>query len=179
MKIRITSVLVVLAIGALSCSQPQEAITPNSSARQGSGSSTPSPTGTLPVLPPAANPIYNLGPVMPAGTWTVKSYVRALTDKTSDYKGYTFVFSPNNILTVTDNKGVATSGRWFAYVGGQVPYYGAAPAVTALGMSFDKSASSTINRLGATWNVNMATTTTDVILDNVEPLSGERIEFSL
>ncbi|MCX6212823.1 hypothetical protein [Spirosoma sp.] len=61
---------------------------------------------------------------------------------------------------------------------GQIPYYGGAPSITALTLNFSKSAPKQLVRLTATWNVNLATLPTDVVLDNFEPLSGERIEFS-
>ena len=181
MKISVASAIAMIAWGALSCSQPQEVIAPVGSARQGSPSPTPTPapTGTLPVLTPAADPINDLGLIMPTGTWTVKTYYRAFTDKTTDYGTYKFVFSANRIVTATDSKGNSSSGSWYATIGGQIPYYGGAPSITALTMNFGKSAPSGLSRLSATWNVNLATTTTDVVLDNFEPLSGERIEFSL
>ena len=115
---------------------------------------------------------------MPTGTWTVKSYYRTFSSSTSDYAGYKLVFTPG-VVTATDNKGNVYSGWWYATIGGQIPYYGGAPSITALTMSFPKSAPNQLKRLTATWNVNLATTTTDVVLDNFEPLSGERIEFSL
>ncbi|AUD04588.1 hypothetical protein CWM47_23710 [Spirosoma pollinicola] len=115
---------------------------------------------------------------MPTGTWSVKSYYRSFSDNTSDYSGYKFVFTPN-VVTVTDNRGNTYSGSWYATVGGQIPYYGGAPSITALTMSFSKSAPKQLSRLSATWNVNLATSTKDVVLDNFEPLSGERIEFAL
>ena len=116
---------------------------------------------------------------MPTGPWSVKSYYRGFSESTSNYTGYKFVFDPSGFVTVTDNKGNSYSGSWYATIGGQVPYYGGAPSITALTMSFTKSAPQSVYRLGATWNVNLTTTTTDVVLDNFEPLSGERIEFRL
>lgn len=183
MKFIIVSVITLLAVSVLSCTQSQEIVNPIAGARQGSPNPTPTPSPTpaptsLPTLTPAANPINDLGPVMPTGTWTVKSYYRSFSDNTSDYSGYKFVFT-GNVVTVTDNKGNVYSGSWYATIGGQIPYYGGAPSITALTMSFNKSAPKQLSRLSATWNVNLATTTKDVVLDNFEPLSGERIEFTL
>lgn len=180
------STIALLALGALSCSSSADSVNPLGSARQGSGTTTTPPTtttttttppSTLPVLAPNATPINDLGPVMPTGTWTIKSYYRSFSDNTSDYNGYKFVFTAN-VVTVTDNRGNVYSGSWYATIGGQIPYYGGAPSITALTMSFGKSAPKQLSRLSATWNVNLATATTDVVLDNFEPLAGERIEFA-
>ena len=115
---------------------------------------------------------------MPAGSWTVKSYYRAGAEVTSDFKGCSFVFDSNGLVTATDSKGKSTIGSWYATVGGQVVYYGAGPSITSLSLSFDKKAPKPFDRLTNTWNVNLATTSRDVVLDNFEPLAGERIEFS-
>ncbi|MBO0937066.1 hypothetical protein J2I47_10965 [Fibrella sp. HMF5335] len=184
MKISIASAIALLAISTLSCNHSQEVVNPAANARQGSSGGggttpTPTPTGALPVLTPNPTPINNLGPIMPTGTWTVKSYYRAFSDKTTDYTGYKLVFSPNGTVVATDDQGASYSGGWYATIGGQVAYYGGAISITALTMNFGKSAPSKLSRFNATWNVNMATTTTDVVLDNFEPLSGERVEFSL
>jgi hypothetical protein len=184
MKVIITSVIALLAVGVLSCSQPDTVISPSpfsgaKGSSGGGGTTTPPPTGTLPILAPNPTPINDLGPIMPTGTWKVKAYTRAFTNNTSDYAGYTFVFSPNNVVTATDGLGVSTSGIWIAYIGGQVSYYGGAASITAMTISFSKSGPKELYRLSALWNVHQATTTTDVVMDNFEPLSGERIEFGL
>ncbi|MBO0930141.1 hypothetical protein [Fibrella aquatilis] len=184
MKISIASAIALLAVSTFSCNNADSVIKPNASARQGSSGGggttpTPAPTGSLPVLAPNPTPINNLGPIMPTGTWTVKTYYRAFTDKTTDYTGYTLVFAPNGVVTAVDSQGNSYSGGWYATIGGQVAYYGGAISITALTMNFGKSAPSKLSRFNATWNVNLATTTSDVVLDNFEPLSGERVEFSL
>ena len=115
---------------------------------------------------------------MPSGTWSIKSYYRSGADATSEFKGCTFVFSSDGVVVATDSKGKSSSGGWVATVGG-VTYYGSAPTITSLTMYFDKKAPKPFDRLSNNWNVNLATTSRNVIVDNVEPLAGERIEFSL
>lgn len=179
MKTIITPVIALLMMGALSCTQPAVDVPPTSApsgARGGSSTPTPPSSTTLPALPANPNPINDLRPIMPSGTWTVKSYYRGWSDETSEFAGCTFVFTSGGQVTATDSKGNSSSGRWVTTVGG-VTYYGSAPTVTSLTMYFDKKVPKPFDRLSKTWNVNLATNSRDVIGDNVEPQAGERIEF--
>lgn len=181
MKTYIIAACTLLTMGTFACTQSSVELNPVSAtggARGGSPTPTPPASTTLPALPANPNPVYDLRPILPAGTWTVKSYYRSGSDATSDFAGCTFVFASNGQVTATDSKGKSSSGLWVATVGG-VTYYGSAPTVTALSLYFDKKTPKPFDRLSNTWNVNLATTSTDVIIDNVEPQAGERVEFKL
>ena len=128
------------------------------------------------MLTPNPALVYDLNPVMTTGTWVVKTYYRGFADNTTDYTGYTFVFLPNGSLKATDGRGNETYASWRNTVGGQVLYYGGV-SVTSMAMIFSKSSSKQLFRLNANWNVNPATTTDSVIIDNFEPTAGERMEF--
>lgn len=109
------------------------------------------------------------------------TYYRSFSEATAEFAGCSFAFegigAVSGLVTATDSKGKSTTGRWYATTGGVI-YYGSAPTVTSLTFIFEKNAPKPFDRLSNTWNVNLATTSSSVLLDNVEPLAGERLELS-
>jgi hypothetical protein len=182
MKISIASAIALVSVGVMSCTTPQDSVTPAPTTFSGAKGSNPTPTPTtppapLPILTPNPTPIYDMNPVMTTGTWTVKSYYRGFSDNTTDYSGYKFTFSQYGV-TATDGKGGSWSGSWRNTIGGQILYYGGGSvSVTSMALIFDKSAPKVLFRLNANWNVNSATTSSDAVIDNFEPTAGERVEF--
>lgn len=109
--------------------------------------------------------------VMSVGSWTVGSFRQRTEDKSSGFKGITFVFSADGTVTATENN-KTTKGTWF--YSPAVTYYGG-NGLSALTINI--STSKPLDLLNRTWNINAASTNSGLKLDNKEPAEDEHVEF--
>lgn len=126
---------------------------------------------TTPAVTPAPNALTDVAPVLTTGSWTVRSYRQRAEDKTGDFAGLTFVFARNGALTATQN-GRSFGGSWSSTPGG-VTYYGSAPAVATVTLTFGND--KPVKTITKSWNLNAASTSEQLMLDNREPLDDEHL----
>ena len=122
--------------------------------------------------PAAAATTIDVKAVMPTGSWSVRSFRQKTEDKSSNFKDMTFVFSADGTVTATQgNK--TTKGTWSFSPAG-VTYYGGNPLAS---VTLNMGTSKPFDLLNQAWNVNVASTTSDLKLDNKEPIDDEHLEF--
>ncbi|MBI1782090.1 MAG: hypothetical protein HYR66_12095 [Sphingobacteriales bacterium] len=110
--------------------------------------------------------------IITKGTWFVSSLTQRTEDKTLAFSGVTLTFSSNGTVSATDGSKSA-SGSWSSSKGG-VTYYGSAPTVAALTISFT---STPFDKISKTWNV-ASENNSNIHLDNKEPIEDEHLTLS-
>lgn len=120
----------------------------------------------------ATTSTIDLRAVMPAGSWGVATLRQRTEDKSSGFKSITFVFSADGSLTATENN-KTTKGTW-VYSPAVTYYGGSGPASLTLNMGTAKP----FDLLNRTWNLNSASTNSNLQLDNKEPADDEHLSFS-
>ena len=108
-----------------------------------------------------------------SGSWTISSFRQKNEDKTSAFSGVTFVFNSDGTVNATKS-GTITTGTWSS-AAAQPSYYGAPPSAATF--SLNMNGSSSFAKLNKSWDVNTATTSNDIKLDNKERLEDEHLEF--
>jgi hypothetical protein len=125
---------------------------------------TPDPTTTT---------VTNLKSSITTGTWTVKVFRQKLEDKSSVYSGYVFAFAADGSVSASNN-GKIVKGSWANSEAG-TSYYGAPPAAATFTITMEGSGNFT--KINKSWDVNVKSVATDIMLDNKEPLEDEHLEF--
>ncbi|MCX6218992.1 hypothetical protein [Spirosoma sp.] len=123
------------------------------------------------LIPATATPTFDVKGVMATGSWTVGSFRQRTEDKSSGFKGITFVFSADGTVTATENN-KTTKGTWV--YSPAVTYYGGNGLSS---LTINIGTSKPFDLLNATWNINAASTTSGLKLDNKEPAEDEHVEF--
>ena len=108
-----------------------------------------------------------------SGTWIITAYTQRTEDKTSQFAGVVFTFSHDGTL-IADKNGNKTNGTW-SYSPSTVGYYGGPPSKAS--MTINLGATSPFDRLNKIWNV-ASSTSTQVKMDNPEPVEDEHVQFS-
>jgi hypothetical protein len=126
---------------------------------------TPDPTTTTTTI--------NLKSSISTGTWTVKVFRQKLEDKSSVYSGYVFAFAADGTVSASNN-GKIVKGSWSNSEAG-TSYYGAPPAAATFTITMEGSGN--FIKINKSWDVNVKSVATDIMLDNKEPLEDEHLEF--
>jgi uncharacterized lipoprotein NlpE involved in copper resistance len=122
---------------------------------------------------PTTATVTNLKSSITTGSWSVKVYREKLEDKTSIYSGYVFTFAADGSVSASNN-GKVVKGSWANSEAG-TSYYGAPPAAATFTITMDGSGS--FSKINKSWDVNVKSVVTDIMLDNKEPLQDEHLEF--
>ncbi len=122
-------------------------------------------------VPAATTSTIDVKAVMPVGSWSVGSLRQRTEDKSSSFKNISFVFSADGTVTATDN-GKTTKGTWV--YSPAVTYYGGNGLAS---ITFSMGTSKPFDMLSGTWNLNSASTSSNLLLDYKEPAEDEHLSF--
>ncbi|GAB2527227.1 hypothetical protein [Spirosoma aerophilum] len=109
--------------------------------------------------------------VMPVGNWSVGSLRQRTEDKSSNFKNINFVFSADGTVTATENN-KTTKGTWV--YSPAVTYYGGNGLAS---ITLNMGTSKPYDLLNGTWNLNSASTSSNLQLDDKEPAEDEHLSF--
>ena len=112
--------------------------------------------------------------VLQAGPWTVSSLMQRSENKSSQFEGYVFTFSPGGTLKV-EKSGSIISGSWL-YTPSAVVYYGATGSTASVTIQI--ASSTALSRLNKRWNIDsLHTSASTLTLVSPEVAEQETVIF--